>query len=172
MFPPSDGRDWLSQILDFNYRTYLLDDLLIKMDRMSMAASLEVRSPFLSQRMIDLASGMPTGLKVRDGVTKWILKEAARRYLPDTIIDRPKMGFGVPLVHWWREPGPSAWLKELLLGEPAAGRGIWRREAIERMIVEHLSGETSHAKALWTLATIEQWYRLFIDPERITAPSL
>ena len=164
------GRDWISRILDFNYRTYLLDDLLIKVDRMSMAASLEVRSPFLSEAMVRLAGEVPTGLKVRHGVTKYILKEAARRYLPDDIIDRRKQGFGVPLAPWFREPRLRSYSRDLLLDPRARGRGLYRPGAVEAILAEHDTQRWDHGRLIWNLCLIEQWFHMFIDPPALLAP--
>lgn len=168
-FPDADGRDWISRILDHNYRTYLLDDLLVKADRMSMAASLEVRTPFLDPAVVRLAGRIPTGLKLRGLTTKYILKEAARRYLPDDIVARRKHGFGVPLAAWLRE-GLREYAHHLLFDRPAAERGIFRREALEDLWQAHQSGRRDHGAVLWTLLTIEQWFRLFIDPAEVRAP--
>jgi asparagine synthase (glutamine-hydrolysing) len=164
------GRDWLSRILDFNYQTYLLDDLLIKVDRMSMAASLEVRSPFLSDAMVRLASEVPTGLKLRGGVSKYILKEAARRYLPDDIVHRRKQGFGVPLAPWFRDPRLRPYLRDLLLDATAQGRGLYAPGSVETILAEHDSHRWDHARLIWNLCLIEQWFRMFIDPSEIVAP--
>lgn len=164
-----DGRDWLSRILDLNYRTYLLDDLLVKVDRMSMAASIEVRTPFLSNAMVKLAGEVPTGLKLRGGVTKYILKEAARRYLPSNIIDRPKKGFGVPLAAWFRTPRLQSWLRDRLLDSTALGRGYYRPGVVEQVLDEHRTGVWDHQKSLWAMILIEQWHRQFIDPAQAPA---
>ncbi|MCC7493058.1 MAG: asparagine synthase (glutamine-hydrolyzing) [Fimbriimonadaceae bacterium] len=168
-FSPGDTRDWVSRILDVNYRTYLHDDLLIKSDRMSMAASLEVRSPFLDSAVVQLASALPTGLKLRGGSTKWILKEAARRLLPDRIIDRPKHGFGVPLGDWFRG-SLRGYAEELLLDRQATSRGWLRAAGVQQVLAEHVAGRRNHGHLLWTLCTIEQWFRLFIDPATLSRP--
>lgn len=156
---------WLSRILDFNYATYMLDDLLVKVDRMSMAASIEVRSPFLSDAMVRLASEVPTGLKVKHGKTKYVLKEAARKYLPDDIIHRRKQGFGVPLVHWFREPRLQAYVRDLLLDPLAVGRGLYQKGAVEQVLAEHARGLADHSRAVWVLCLIEHWFQMFLDRE-------
>jgi asparagine synthase (glutamine-hydrolysing) len=167
-FDPADTRSWTTRIVDVNYRTYLLDDLLVKADRMSMAASLEVRSPFLDPRLIALASRIPTASKLRGGRTKHILKEAARRLLPDAIVDRAKHGFGVPVGEWFRGP-LREWVHDLLLSEQAAARGDFKRAGLEALLAEHTGGRRDHGHVLWTLVTLEQWYRMYIDPP--AAPS-
>ncbi len=164
-FPASDQRDWLSRILDFNYATYLLDDLLVKVDRMSMATSLEVRAPFLSDSMVRLASRVPTGLKLRNGVTKYVLKQAARRYLPDDIIDRRKRGFGIPLVHWFRTRQLRDYARQLLLDSRATQRGIYRPGAVESILTEHETHAWDHGRTIWILCLVELWFQMYLDQE-------
>ncbi len=155
-------------LLDVNLRTYLPDDLLIKADRASMAASLEARAPFLDHELVEMVATIPFNLKLNGRVTKYILKEAARGLLPDAIIDRPKHGFGVPLGAWLRaEITP---VRDTLLSPEARGRGLLNIAAIERLIREHAGGQRDHGQRLWTLLTLEWWYRIFIDPPEVTAP--
>jgi len=155
-------------LLDVNLRTYLPDDLLIKTDRASMAASLEVRAPFLDHELVELAAAIPFNLKLNGRVTKHILKEAARGLLPDAIIDRPKHGFGVPLGAWLR--ADIAPVKEVLLSPEAHGRDLLNMTAVECLIAEHAAGQRDHGQRLWTLLTLEWWHRIFIDPPEVTAP--
>jgi asparagine synthase (glutamine-hydrolysing) len=167
----ADPRDWLSRILDFNYRTYLLDDLLVKMDRMSMGASLEVRAPFLSDAMVKLAGEVPTGLKLRPGCTKFVLKEAARRYLPASIVDRPKRGFGVPLPLWWRQEPMRAYVREVLLDAGSHSRRFYRRGALEQLLSAEAKTPPWHARLVWSLLMIEHWHRLFLDGPQPVNPT-
>lgn len=155
-------------LLDVNMRTYLPDDLLIKADRTSMAASLEARAPFLDHMLVELAAALPYDLKLNGRVTKHILKEAARGLLPDAIIDRPKHGFGVPLGAWLR--ADSAPVRDVLLSPEARGRGLLNMGAVETLLDEHTSGQRDHGQRLWTLLTLEWWHRLFIDPPKVIQP--
>lgn len=166
---PGDARDLTARLLDANLITYLPDDLLIKADRASMAASLEARAPFLDHRLVELAAAIPSNLKLRGATTKAILKEAARGLLPDAIIDRPKHGFGVPVGRWFRgELAPYA--REILLDPAAQGRGLFRPGAVEALLDEHMRGARNHGQRIWLLLTLEWWHRLFLDPAEPAAP--
>jgi asparagine synthase (glutamine-hydrolysing) len=148
-------------LLDRNLRTYLPDDLLIKTDRSSMAASLETRAPFLDHVLMECAARIPLNLKLKGMTSKYILKEIARSYLPDSIIDRPKHGFGVPLGAWLRRD--MGIVRETLLSPQARARGLLDLRAVEQMIEAHVDGSRDHAQRLWALLTLEWWHRLFID---------
>ena len=155
------GDDSLASILTANQATYLPDDLLIKADRCSMAASLEARAPFLDHKLAEIVAPMPINLKLNGSTTKYILKEVARDYLPDHIIDRKKHGFGVPLGAWLREDISP--VKDLLLSERARQRNLLNMNTIETLINEHETGQRDNNRLLWTLLTLEQWHRTFID---------
>jgi asparagine synthase (glutamine-hydrolysing) len=160
-FETSVTRTGLSGLLRANQMTYLPHDLLIKTDRCSMAASLEARSPFLDHKLAEFAATIPIDLKLKGRTTKYILKEAARGLLPDSIIDRPKHGFGVPLGAWLRKD--IAPVKDILLSDTARQRKLLNMPVVERLIAEHESGKRDHNRQLWTLLTLEQWHRSFID---------
>jgi len=168
-FRPDDPRDFTAQLLDVNLRTYLPDDLLVKADRSSMAASLEARSPFLDQDLLALAARVPSNLKLRSGVTKYILKQLAAGLLPPEIINRPKHGFGVPVGRWFRED-LRQYARDILLDPQTLSRGYFRDSAVRALLDEHSSGRRNHGARLWTLLTFEWWHRLFIDPPEPRAP--
>ena len=168
LFDPADPRDWTAQLLDANLRTYLPDDLLIKADRASMAASLEARSPFLDHKLVELAARIPSNLKLRGKTTKYILEEAAAGLLPYDIIHRPKT-LCVPVGRWFRE-GLKDYAYEVLLDPQTVGRGILRPDAVRALLDEHASGQRNHGQRIWTLLTLEWWHRLFIDPAEPAAP--
>ncbi|MGI8873780.1 MAG: asparagine synthase (glutamine-hydrolyzing) [Egibacteraceae bacterium] len=154
----SAGARPLDRLLDLNLRTYLLDDLLVKTDRMSMAHGLEVRSPFLDADLIALACRLPPRLKIRGLTLKRVLKAAVGDLLPPEIVNRPKRGFGVPLDRWFR-----ADLRNYVaatLGAPDARvKHHLDPEAVDRLIAEHGSGAGNHGHALWTLLTLEVFLR-------------
>ena len=152
----------LADLLQVNMRTYLPDDLLIKTDRSSMAASLETRAPFLDHWLVEMAATIPLNLKLKGSTTKYILKQIAAGLLPDDIIHRQKHGFGVPLGTWLRQD--AAQVREVLLSPEAQGRGLFERAAVERLISDHTSGRHDHGQRLWSLLTLEWWHRLYIDP--------
>ena len=154
--------DVVGQLLDVNLRTYLVDDLLVKADRTSMAVSVEARSPFLDHQLVQFVSAIPTGLKLHWGTSKYILKRALRGVLPDKIIDRKKHGFGVPVGSWFRGD-LSDYLRSVLLSERSRARGIWQVEALEEMIEAHMSASVDLGQALWTLLTFELWMQRYFD---------
>ena len=151
----------LSHILEANMRTYLPDDLLIKADRCSMAASLEARAPFLDHKLAEFAAKIPLDLKLKGSTTKYILKEAARGLLPDHIINRKKHGFGVPLGAWLRKDISP--VKDILLSPTARQRNLFNMVVVEELIAEHETGKRDHNRQLWTLLTLEQWHCSFMD---------
>ncbi len=151
----------VAQLVEANMRSYLPDDLLIKADRCSMMASLEARAPFLDHKLAEYTATIPFNLKLNGSRTKHILKEAARGLLPDSIIDRKKHGFGVPLGAWLRRDMESA--REILLSRRARERGLLAMTVVERLIGEHESGRRDHSRQLWALLTLEEWHRQFVD---------
>ncbi len=152
----------LDDLLLFNLTTYLPDDLLIKTDRASMAASLEARAPFLTAPVLEAAWALPADVKLRGGTTKWVLRQVARDLLPAALIDRPKHGFGVPLGAWLR--ADMGEVRDILCSREARGRGLLDQLAVDRLIDDHAAGGRDHAGRLWALLTLEWWHRLFIDP--------
>ena len=147
----------LSRILYLNARTYLLDDLLPKMDRMTMAHGLEARSPLLDRALMEYVAALPDGLKRRGSQGKLVLKRAVADLLPRQILDRPKQGFGVPLGDWFRaELRPL--VEDTLLATPRLA-GRLRLDAVRTLFAEHLSGRADHGHQLWTLLILELWLR-------------
>jgi asparagine synthase (glutamine-hydrolysing) len=158
----SDAGSLVNRLLDVDTQSYLPGDLLVKADISSMAHSLELRSPFLDHRMMEFAAGLPSRLKLRGSETKYILKRAMEPWLPRAILQRPKMGFEVPLAEWFRTD-----LRELpatvLLDETARSRGMFRVEEVQRLISEHVQHSANHASKLWALLQLELWMRTYID---------
>ena len=152
------GRSPLSQLLYLNAKTYLPDDLHVKMDRASMAHALETRSPFLDRALMEYAAALPDRFKLRGRTTKWLVRHAFGDVLPREILTRSKMGFGVPLAAWFRgelrEP-----LRSLLLEPTARLRRYLDVEHVRRLVEAHLSGGADVAHALWLLLTFEVWLR-------------
>jgi asparagine synthase (glutamine-hydrolysing) len=169
-FVSKAGRDEVSlpDLLYVNMETYLPDDLLIKTDRSSMAASLETRAPLLDHWLVELAATIPFNLKIKGSTTKYLLKRVARDFLPQEIIHRPKHGFGVPLGAWLRKD--ASVVRDVLLSPEARGRGLLHMSAVEKLLNEHVSGTRDHGQRLWSLLTLEWWHRLFIDPATIQRP--
>ena len=140
--------------------TYLPDDILVKVDRMSMAHALEVRSPFLDHHLVEFLAKVPLELKLRGLTTKYLLKQTARRYLPGRIIDQPKQGFEVPLAAWFR--GRLRGLLEESLGAGELERaGLLRAGTVKGLVATHLSGRRDLAQVLWGLLVLELWIKRF-----------
>jgi asparagine synthase (glutamine-hydrolysing) len=132
------------------------DDILVKVDRASMAASLEVRNPFLDARVAELACALPLSLKIRDGVGKWIVRKVMDRYIPRQLTARPKMGFAIPLTSWLR--GPLRDWAEGLLGADELYAGGWvDRQAAAAMWAEFLAGRDALADRVWCLLMFQAW---------------
>jgi asparagine synthase (glutamine-hydrolysing) len=154
----SAGARPLNRLLDLNLRTYLLDDLLVKTDRMSMAHGLEVRCPFLDAELLELAARLPPSQKARGLRLKRVLKEAVSDLLPDEIRNRSKRGFGVPLDRWFREDLDS-YVASTLGPADARVKKHLVPAAVDHLIAEHRAGARNHGHALWTLLTLEVFLR-------------
>jgi len=152
-----EGRSLLSRLLYLNARTYLLDDLLPKMDRMSMAHALETRSPFLDRALAQYVATLPDDLKRRGRHGKVVLKKAVADLLPSAILVRKKHGFGVPLGAWFRgELRPL--VQDTLLDDSRVGRRL-DAAVIQGLFEEHVAGRADRGHQLWTLLTLELWMR-------------
>jgi asparagine synthase (glutamine-hydrolysing) len=148
----------LDRLLNLNLRTYLVDDLLVKVDRMSMAHALEVRSPFLDRELVEFALRIPGRLKVRGPSLKWILKQAVADLLPPDLLRRRKRGFGVPVARWFREDLTQ--YVDGTIGSPTARirQHLVSRE-VDALLAEHRLGVRDHGHALWALLTLEIFLR-------------
>jgi asparagine synthase (glutamine-hydrolysing) len=149
---PADA-DYLTRIQYTDFMSYLPEDVLTKVDRASMMHSLEVRVPLLDHRLAEYAFHMPSRLKIRRGTKKWALKRAFRDRIDPSILNRPKMGFGIPIDAWLRGPlAPMA--RELLLGTPDP---FLEPRAIERFFEEHTTGAAPWGYPLWNLLVLKMW---------------
>jgi asparagine synthase (glutamine-hydrolysing) len=157
IFAEGHGATTLARVLEHNFRTYLPYDLLVKADRTSMANALELRSPFLDTALVEYAGSLPPHYLRRGLQTKRILKDAFRDLLPEAILKRGKMGFGVPLGTWFRGS-----LRDYLhdhLGPGARVDDYLSREVVSRLLDEHARGAADHGHRLWALLTLEVWLR-------------
>jgi asparagine synthase (glutamine-hydrolysing) len=149
--------DVLAEMLYLDFRMYLEDNLLVKVDRASMACSLEMRTPFLDHRLIEFAAGLPTNLKVRGFRTKYILKKAVEKWLPHKIVYRQKRGFTVPIASWLRNDLQSLMAETLEEGK-LKRQGFFNSEYVQQIIGEHCAGVADHRKGLWALLCFQLWY--------------
>jgi asparagine synthase (glutamine-hydrolysing) len=163
----STAREPLDRMLDADLRLWLCDDLLMKMDKMSMAASVEARVPLLDNALIDWALRLSPRHKIRGLEGKVLLKRLARKLLPAEVVDRPKVGFTVPLSPWFRGPLREL-LADTLLSPASLGRGYFEPAVLRGYVDDHLAGRRDRGRELWTLLTLELWHRQWIDaaPQR------
>ena len=169
----TDATDPLHRMLYVDTKLWLVDDLLARGDKMSMAASLEARVPLLDHKLVEFAARVPSNLKVHGMSRKYLLKEVARRWLPDAIIDRKKQGFPMPMSLWFRDEARD-WLHDLLAPDAIRRRGLFEPTYVAKLLDEHDSGFADHGSLLWALLSVELWHRLFIDtpaPARLPALS-
>ncbi|MBC7356543.1 MAG: asparagine synthetase B, partial [Desulfomicrobiaceae bacterium] len=160
--PLTDPGQWLD-CPDFERRmmyldaiTYLPDDILVKVDRAAMGVSLETRVPLLDHRVVEFAWRLPLSMKIRDGQSKWVLRQVLYQYVPRELIERPKMGFGVPLDQWLRGP-LREWAEDLLSEERLKHEGFLNPAPVQQMWAEHLSGRRNWAYSLWDVLMWEAW---------------
>jgi asparagine synthase (glutamine-hydrolysing) len=159
-----DSSHPLDRMLYADLHTWLVDDLLIKGDRMSMASSVEARVPFLDHPLVEYAAGLPPAFKAKGSGTKILLKKLAERYIPRETIYRRKVGFTVPLTPWFQGP-LREFVRGIVLGERALARGYFRPEVVTRLVDDHLEGRVDRGRSLWTLLSLEIWHRLFVDDD-------
>jgi asparagine synthase (glutamine-hydrolysing) len=161
-FERFEALPWSSQMMRFDAVTYLPEDILTKVDRMSMAHSIESRVPLLDNEVIRFAASLPAGMKIRNDRRKHVLKEVAATLLPPEILSRPKQGFGVPLGVWFRGN-----LRELfadtLLSPRSLQRGYFQQSFVRRLVNEHVAGTRDHTLRLWQLVVFERWSRQYVD---------
>lgn len=148
--------------LEAYMRTYMVDDVLVKVDRASMLCGLEVRAPFLAGGIVAYVNHLPYEYKYRGDTTKALLKSAMRGILPDAIIDRPKHGFGAPVARWIKHELRDM-VAEMLNPVALAQTGLFRPQAVSRLVREHQEGRRDHRKKVWTLLMFMVWYRTWMN---------
>ena len=161
-FDKSNGGGIVDATMFTDQQTYLPNDLLVKVDIASMANSLEARSPFLDHKVIEFAASLPENIKLRGAETKYLLKKAASKIVPPEVLYRKKMGFGVPLTHWFRGELKD-FVRGVLLSEKSLNRGIIKPEMLEKYVSEHINAERDYTHQIWTLLMLELWFQRFID---------
>ncbi len=161
-FDGSDAGDDVNRLIDVDVQTYLPNALLVKMDITSMAHSLEMRSPLLDHELMEFAASLPGSWKADGHTTKRIFRDALRPWLPESILERPKWGFGSPLAQWFRG-GLRDLPREILLDPVSVKRGWFREAALGALIDDHVAGRRDNGTKLWALIQLELWLRTFVD---------
>lgn len=164
-------RDNLSSMLYLDTKIWLPDNLLMKGDKMTMAASLEARMPLLDYQLTEYAASIPSKDKIRPFKAKYLFKRAYADFLPETILTRKKMGFNVPTGTWFRE-GQRNLITQLLLSERARDRGYLNDAFVASLLRDHLEGKTNYQSQLFILASLELWFRVFIDSPDLISPKM
>lgn len=148
--------DWLSNVLAIDYKTYMVDDILTKVDRATMSVGLEGREPLLDHRIIEYLAQLPSRFKVNECEKKWLLKKIAHKFLPEDLMNRPKMGFGVPIIKWFKDK-----LKDYFMHYLDKGRleksGIFNADLVVNIRDEYLSGKQTNINKLWFILMFEMW---------------
>jgi asparagine synthase (glutamine-hydrolysing) len=161
----TDAKSLLNQLLYADIKTYL-HELLMKQDQMSMAASIESRVPFLDHKLVEFTATLPERMKLRGWTTKYILRQGMKGILPERILNRPKMGFPVPIGAWFRGQYKSI-IDEYVLSERTLQRGLFNPDVVREIVKKHQYGNENHSERLWALVNFEIWQRQFIDGEEI-----
>jgi len=146
----------LNQMMYLDTIGWLPDDILVKMDRASMSASLEVRSPLLDTEVLDFAWRVPLGLKIRDGKRKWLLRQVLKRYIPEQLFEREKRGFSVPIARWLRSE-LRGWAEDLLDEQRLRDQGFFNAELVRTLWARHLKGSNRHRTLLWNILMFQAW---------------
>jgi asparagine synthase (glutamine-hydrolysing) len=152
----------LDRALYVDVKTYLVDDIMTKVDRMSMAVSLEAREPLLDHKLLEFAATVPAALKLKDGRGKHLLRRLLARRMPQSIVDRPKHGFEAPIGEWLRG-GLAPLVEDLLLDGRLRARGIFNHRTVAALWREHRSRQCDHRHRVWSLLMLELWFRQYVD---------
>lgn len=158
----ASGKDLIDVLMEVDVKTYLPGDLLVKMDIATMAHSLEARSPLLDPEVMELGASLPAHLKVRGTEKKVVLRDALRGWIPESILDRPKWGFAIPLAEWFRTD-LQGYLADILFDPTTTARGYFREDVIREYFDSHVNGRMDNSPRLWALLVLELWHREFID---------
>jgi asparagine synthase (glutamine-hydrolysing) len=164
----ADGSDLLHRALYFDFKTFL-NGLLVVDDKLSMAHSVEARVPFLDNELVDYVTRIPSKFKLQAGQSKVVLRQAMRGLLPDETLCRRKQGFTPPDQTWYKGQALT-YIRELIFGARALGRGYFQPKALEKILDDHLRGRRNNRFLIWSLMCFEWWNRLFVDRDPLPEP--
>jgi asparagine synthase (glutamine-hydrolysing) len=154
----------LDRFLYCDVHTRLVDDILVKSDRMSMGAGIEARVPFLDHKLVEFAASLPQHLKVSGLSSKIVLKRLAERYIPHETIYRRKVGFTVPLTRWFAGPWRGL-INDVLLADRCLDRGYYNADVVRSIVSDHVQGRVDREQGIWLMLALEIWHRLFVDED-------
>jgi len=164
-FSNNFNNNYLDNILYLDLKTYLPNDVLVKVDRCSMINSLEVRAPFLDYRFVEFVNTIPSKFKLKGRDSKYILKKSAEKILPKEIIKKPKQGFNIPLKEWFKDE-LNEFSKQILFDKRLSKRGIFNEKYIKKIFENHIKNKGDYSSNLWSLLKLELWFRRFVDCEK------
>jgi asparagine synthase (glutamine-hydrolysing) len=162
--------DAISRYQYLDTRQNLPADILTKVDRMSMANSLEIRSPLLDHTVVEYLATLPITFKLRNGLSKYIFRKVAHRLLPPSVLTKRKQGFAIPKAHWFQRD-LKAFARDLLLDTRTTSRGYFRKDTLSRVLAHHAAGRRDYSDWIWYLVVLETWFRRFMDTPIVTMPS-
>lgn len=154
--------DKLTRLQYLDTKLYLPGDILVKVDRMSMANSLETRAPLLDYRLVEFAWKLPSQLKIRNGISKYLLKKLLRKYIPEKLLVKKKRGFAVPINHWFQTT-LNGYTKDILLDSRFTQRGLFRPKVVAKVLDSHAKGRHDYSTWIWMLLNLELWFQTFVD---------
>lgn len=162
VFLKAPAKNILDRSFYTDVMTYLPECLLVKMDIAALANSLETRAPFLDQKMFEFTSSLPPNWKLHGFTTKYILKETFKNLLPEQILHRGKQGFGIPVGKWFRYDWKD-YARDILLSQEAVSRGYFKKDALRKLLDDHINGYSDYGYCLWALLVLELWHQSYID---------
>jgi asparagine synthase (glutamine-hydrolysing) len=166
IFEGSNAENLVEKVMNTDIMSYLPEDLLVKVDRATMANSLEGRSPFLDHKVMEFAAAIPIRYKMRGLDSKYILKRAFRKEIPLPFLNRRKKGFGAPVGKWFSEELKD-FVRDMLLGKDSLGRDLFSEDYLKRLLSQHHQKKRDHANRIWALLSLEMWHRIFIEKRSI-----
>jgi asparagine synthase (glutamine-hydrolysing) len=162
-YEESEGADELARVMDLDLGIFLADDMLVKTDRASMANSLEARVPFLDPSVAEFALSLPSNLKVRRFEKKRLVRRAVEPLLPREVLEGRKQGFAIPIAKWLRRE-LQPFTREVLSAERVRAQGLFRPDAVTRLVDDHAAGACDHSRRLWALLVFSLWHERYASP--------